>query len=101
MTVPGNSFLVVIITLSILVSSAYAVGRIHEWHRHGLKRDEAYRLGYDKASVSMIGMMNTDIPPAPPHTTTRSGRPDTRRIERHVGNVVPTHHRQSHQPQRH
>lgn len=98
MTVPGNSFLVVVLTLSILVSSAYAVGRIHEWHRHGLKRDESYRLGYDKASHSMIGLMNAARPPAAP----RSSYTDTRRIGQHsAARVVPTRQRQAHQTQRH
>src|SRR4051812_16217494 len=59
MTAPGNDLLFLVLTLSILLSSAYAVGRIHEWHRHGVERDEAYRRGYDKASLSIITMMNS------------------------------------------
>lgn len=57
MTAPGNNLLLLVLTLSVLVSSAYAVGRIHQWHKYGLERDEAYRLGYDKASLSIIELM--------------------------------------------
>jgi hypothetical protein len=58
MTAPGNGPLFLALTLSILMSSAYAIGRIHQWHRHGLARDEAYRRGYDRASMSILTMMN-------------------------------------------
>ncbi|WP_157441334.1 hypothetical protein [Actinoplanes awajinensis] len=57
MTAPGNELMYFVFTLSVFVSSGYAVGRIHQWHRHGVERDEAYRGGYDKASRSIIGMM--------------------------------------------
>jgi hypothetical protein len=57
MTAPGNDLLFLVLTLSVLLSSAYAVGRIHQWHKYGLERDEAYRTGYDKASRTIIGMM--------------------------------------------
>jgi hypothetical protein len=57
MTAPGNGLLFLVLTLCVVVSSGYAVGRIHQWHRHGLERDEAYRIGYDKASHSIVGMV--------------------------------------------
>jgi hypothetical protein len=59
MTAPGNDLLYLVLVLGIVISSAYAVGRIHQWHRHGLERDEAYRSGYEKASQAIIGMMNS------------------------------------------
>jgi hypothetical protein len=62
MTAPGNDFLFLVLTLSILLSSAYAVGRIHQWHKHGVERDEAYRLGYDKASLSILNAMSRQCP---------------------------------------
>ncbi|MEV6350489.1 hypothetical protein [Actinoplanes sp. NPDC051851] len=65
MTAPGNNILYFALTLSVFVSSGYAVGRIHQWHRHGLERDEAYRTGYDKASRSIIGMMHGQGPAGP------------------------------------
>jgi hypothetical protein len=57
MTVPGNDLLLVLLTLSVFLSSAYAVGRIHQWERCSLERDEAYQVGYDKASRAIVGMM--------------------------------------------
>jgi hypothetical protein len=57
MTAPGNDLLFLVLTLSILLSSAYAVGRIHQWHKYSLERDDAYRLGYDEASLSIIKLM--------------------------------------------
>ncbi|WP_430779949.1 hypothetical protein [Actinoplanes sp. G11-F43] len=56
MTAPGNGPLWFLLTLAVVVSSCYAVGRVHQWHRHGLDRDEAYRIGYDRASRSILGM---------------------------------------------
>ncbi|HWS38468.1 MAG TPA: hypothetical protein VN408_37740 [Actinoplanes sp.] len=74
MTAPGNGILYFILTLGIVVTSGYAIGRIHQWHRHGLDRDEAYRNGYDKACRSIIDMMaarkatlTTSMPVNPPH----------------------------------
>ncbi|MEU4239177.1 hypothetical protein [Actinoplanes sp. NPDC026619] len=57
MTAPGNYLLYITLTLGILVSSGYALGRIHQWHKDGLERDEAYRRGYDKASSSILSMI--------------------------------------------
>lgn len=62
MTAPGNDPLFLALTLSLLMSSAYALGRIHQWHKHGLERDEAYRRGYDKASMSILSMMTRRAP---------------------------------------
>jgi hypothetical protein len=57
MAAPGNDLILILLTLSVFLSSAYAIGRIHQWERCGLERDEAYQLGYDKASRAIIGMM--------------------------------------------
>ncbi|WP_433793510.1 hypothetical protein [Actinoplanes sp. CA-252034] len=57
MTAPGNYLMYFILTLAIVMSTGYAVGRIHQWHRHGMERDEAYRVGYDEASRSIMRMM--------------------------------------------
>ena len=69
MTAPGNGILYFLLTLGIVVSSGYSVGRIHQWHRHGLERDAAYRTGYDQASRSIIDMMaeRRAMPVNPPH----------------------------------
>ncbi|MFI6073854.1 hypothetical protein ACIA5C_20000 [Actinoplanes sp. NPDC051343] len=62
MTAPGNDPLFLALTLGLLMSTAYALGRIHQWHRHGLQRDEAYRRGYDRASVSILSIMTRRSP---------------------------------------
>jgi hypothetical protein len=83
MTAPGNDILFLVLTLSVLLSSAYAVGRIHQWHKYGLQRDEAYRIGYDKASRTIIGMMIDRHPlsPAPGATVTQRQRYPLQRQE--------------------
>ena len=73
MTAPGNDLLYLALVLSIVISSAYAVGRIHQWHRYGVERDEAYRTGYDKASQAIIVLMTGRSAAAPePGRPTRS-----------------------------
>jgi len=62
MTAPGNNPLFLALTLSILMSSAYALGRIHQWRKHGRERDEAYRRGYDRASLSILRIMTPGGP---------------------------------------
>ena len=57
MIAPGNEMVILTLALAFLLSSAYAFGRIHQWHKRGLERDEAYRTGYDNASRSIISMM--------------------------------------------
>jgi hypothetical protein len=57
MTAPGNYLLYFLLTLAIVMSTGYAVGRIHQWHRHGVERDKAYRTGYDEASRSIMRLM--------------------------------------------
>ena len=74
MTAPGNDPVFLALALSFFVSSAYALGRIHQWHKHGRQRDEAYRQGYDKASQSILDMMSR-------HSPTGAGMPAADRLE--------------------
>src|SRR4051812_1250720 len=74
MTAPGNDLLIIILTLSVLLSSGYAMGRVHQSRKHGLERDEAYRAGYDKASRSIMGMMSDRRPPGGTTTATHAVR---------------------------
>jgi hypothetical protein len=84
MTAPGNSPLFIALTLSILMSGAYALGRIHQWRKHGLERDEAYRRGYDRASLSILSTMTTR-PGGPVATVTPiTAHPRARFGGRHV-----------------
>ncbi|MCA2214094.1 hypothetical protein [Jidongwangia harbinensis] len=56
MTAPGNNLLQIALALAFVIASGYASGRIHQWYRHGLERDHAYREGYNHASHSMFTM---------------------------------------------
>ena len=74
MTAPGNNLLQVTLALAFVIASGYASGRIHQWYKHGLERDQAYREGYNQASRSMFDMavrsrsgkpLSAASPPAP------------------------------------
>lgn len=60
MIAPGNDFIQILLALAFVIASGYAAGRIHQWYKHGLERDHAFRNGYNEASRSMFDMaMNT------------------------------------------
>jgi len=86
MTAPGNDLLLIVLMLSVFLSGSYAVGRIHQWQKCGIERDEAYQVGYDKASLAIVGMM-TGRHPAPgqePDVTELRTDSHLRRGGRHV-----------------
>jgi hypothetical protein len=56
MTAPGNDMLQLLLSLSLVIASGYAAGRIHQWYKHSLERDAAFREGYNHASHSMFDM---------------------------------------------
>lgn len=62
MIAPGNSFLQLLLALAFVIASGYASGRIHQWYKHGLERDHAFREGYDQASQSMFDMVTRAAP---------------------------------------
>jgi hypothetical protein len=43
-----------VFTVLLVIVTSYAAGRVHQWYRHGLERDLAYRDGYDEASHSLF-----------------------------------------------
>ena len=57
MTAPGNDIVQIVLALAFVIASGYALGRIHQWYKHGLERDGAYREGYNHASRSMFDMV--------------------------------------------
>lgn len=40
----------------IIACTGYAAGRLHQWYREGVDRDEAYREGYDTATRSTFSL---------------------------------------------
>jgi len=57
MTAPGNDIVQIVLALAFVIASGYSLGRIHQWYKHGLERDGAYREGYNHASRSMFDMV--------------------------------------------
>jgi hypothetical protein len=56
MIAPGTSLIQAVFAVAFVIASGYALGRIHQWYRDGVARDEAYRNGYDRASDCMLNM---------------------------------------------
>jgi hypothetical protein len=56
MTAPGNDILLSVLLIAFTASTGYAAGRIHQWYRTALERDQAYRDGYDTATRSLFGL---------------------------------------------
>ena len=56
MIAPGNGLIQAVFAIAFVIASGYALGRIHQWYRDGVARDEAYRSGYDRASDCMLNM---------------------------------------------
>jgi hypothetical protein len=48
--------LLVTLFVALMAVGAYAVGRLHQWYRRALERDDAWRDGYDRASGTMFAL---------------------------------------------
>ena len=56
MIAPGNTAVEIVLAMAFVIASGYAAGRIHQWYKFCLERDEAFRAGYNEASRSMFDM---------------------------------------------
>ncbi|MEU4217508.1 hypothetical protein [Actinoplanes sp. NPDC026623] len=56
MTAPADDALLITLIAVFAASTGYAAGRLHQWYRTGMDRDEAYRDGYDTATRSVFSM---------------------------------------------
>lgn len=45
-----------VVLAALIAGAGYAAGRLHQSHRTGLERDEAYREGYDTATRSTLSL---------------------------------------------
>lgn len=63
-TSPGNDYVLALLGFLLVVSAAYAGGRLHQWMRTGADRDDAYRDGYDQATQSMWALAARPVAPA-------------------------------------
>jgi hypothetical protein len=62
MSLPSSSALQVILAVAIVIFTAYAAGRVHQWYRHGFEREEAFREGYNQASHSLFHLATRNLP---------------------------------------
>jgi hypothetical protein len=97
MIAPGNSIIQILLALAFVVASGYASGRIHQWYKHGLERDHAYREGYDQASQSMFDMVTRSGPrraagevPFPARAARPAGHINERRSSRYTTSDIET-----------
>ncbi|MCA2214093.1 hypothetical protein [Jidongwangia harbinensis] len=65
----------VALAVAIVIFTAYAAGRVHQWYRHGFEREVAYREGYNEASHALFHLAIRTLPgtssPEPAAATTR------------------------------
>ena len=77
MIAPGNALIQALFAIAFVIAGGYALGRIHQWYRDGVARDEAYRCGYDRASDGMLTMamrkraVGADVVPGVPAAAVR------------------------------
>lgn len=53
----------IVLVVAMTVCTGYAAGRIHQWYRTALERDQAYRDGYDTATRSLFSLAARIIRP--------------------------------------
>ena len=61
MTFPTGTALQVMFAVAIVIFTAYAAGRVHQWYRHGFEREEAFREGYNQASHALFHLATRNI----------------------------------------
>ena len=47
--------------VAIVIFTAYAAGRVHQWYRHGFEREEAFREGYNQASHALFHLATRNM----------------------------------------
>jgi hypothetical protein len=75
MSLPGSTALQVMFAVAIVIFTAYAAGRVHQWYRHGFEREEAFREGYNQASHALFHLATRNIAGKAPSTDGRAERP--------------------------
>ena len=61
MSLPSSTALQVMFAVAIVIFTAYAAGRVHQWYRHGFEREEAFREGYNQASHALFHLATRNI----------------------------------------
>ena len=66
MHAPTALALQVMLAVAIVIFTAYAAGRVHQWYRHSFEREVAFREGYNQASHALFHLAVRTLPaPAP------------------------------------
>jgi hypothetical protein len=66
MHAPNALALQVMLAVAIVIFTAYAAGRVHQWYRHSFEREVAFREGYNQASHTLFHLAVRTLPGAPP-----------------------------------
>ncbi|RZU50169.1 hypothetical protein EV385_1934 [Krasilnikovia cinnamomea] len=82
MQASGDLALQVVLAVAAVAAAAYVAGRVHQWYRHGLQREVAYRRGYDQASSTLFALAIRTLRAASPHATNDRGGSATRLDDR-------------------
>jgi hypothetical protein len=61
MSLPSSTALQVMFAVAIVIFTAYAAGRVHQWYRHGFEREEAFREGYNQASHALFHLATRNL----------------------------------------
>jgi len=62
MPATASSFYEVLLPTLLLVAGAYFGGRIHQWYRHNMDRDDAFREGYNHAYHALFSLAARSVP---------------------------------------
>ena len=65
MIAPGNALIQALFAIAFVIAGGYALGRIHQWHKHSFERDVAYREGYEQASRTLFHLTVRNPPGKP------------------------------------
>jgi hypothetical protein len=63
MTALSTAMLQIAFAVVFVVCLSYVAGRVHQWYRHSMEREVAYRDGYDEASHSLFRLATRSVPP--------------------------------------
>ncbi|GAA3343254.1 hypothetical protein GCM10020358_81290 [Amorphoplanes nipponensis] len=62
MTEIGSPTVQIALAVILVIVTAYAAGRVHQWYRHAFERDVAYREGYNQASRTLFPLAVRGMP---------------------------------------
>lgn len=54
MSAASSTAVQVALAVALVILTAYAAGRVHQWYKHDFERDVAYRDGYNQASRTLF-----------------------------------------------